>query len=91
MGSSVVQVSREEVREFLAGLMHEIAGISRDKITEDATVENELRMESVAFVEIQVSIEEQYDIELDPIEVVELNRFGAIVDYVLACIGNRSQ
>ena len=89
MGSSSETVSREEVREFISGLMHEIAGIPPEKITEDATVENELRMESVAFVEMQVSIEEQYDIELDPIEVVELNRFGAIVDYVVACIRDR--
>ncbi|MBI3784295.1 MAG: acyl carrier protein [Deltaproteobacteria bacterium] len=89
MGSS--DLNRDKVREFISGLMHEIAGISPEKITEDATVENELRMESVAFVEMQVSIEEEYDIELDPIEVVELNRFGAIVDYVLSCIRDRSK
>ena len=89
MGSSDGQVSRDQVREFISGLLHEIAGISREKIVEDATVENELRMESVAFVELQVSIEEEYDIELDPIEVVELNRLGAIVDYVLTCIRDR--
>ena len=90
MGSSDVQVSRDQVCGLISGLMQEIAGISRDKITEDATVENELRMESVAFVELQVAIEEEYEIELDPIEVVELNRFGAIVDYVLACVRDRS-
>ena len=89
MGSTDVEVSRDQVRELLSGLMHEIAGISPEKITEDATVENELRMESVAFVELQVAIEEAYDIELDPIEVVELNRFGAIVDYVLSCVRDR--
>ena len=41
-------------------------------------------MESVAFVEIQVALEEEYDIQVDPIEVVERNEFGRIVDYIHA-------
>ena len=39
-------------------------------------------MESVAFVELQVAIEDEYAIEIDPIRIVELNEFGAIGDYV---------
>jgi len=75
-------VTREAVRRKLMSLLTEIAGIPSDVITDSATVDNELQMKSVAFVELQVAIEDAYEIEIDPIQVLELNRFGAIVDYV---------
>lgn len=74
--------SRESVRERLRQLVHEITGVELDAITDEASIDTELRMESVAFVELQVSLEEEFGIELDAIQVVELNRFGPIVDYV---------
>ena len=77
---------RSDVAERIAALISEIAKIPRDRIVPGATVENELRMESVAFVELQVAIEDEYHIELDPIRVVELNEFSAIADYVYGCI-----
>ena len=74
--------SREAVRDRLRILVHEIARVPLETITEDATIDQDMRMESVAFVELQVTLEDDYGIELDAVEVVELNRFGAIVDYV---------
>jgi acyl carrier protein len=74
--------TREVVRERLRVLVHEITGVPLDIVTELATIDQELRMESVAFVELQVSLEEEYGIEIDAVLVVELNEFGPIVDYV---------
>ncbi len=75
-------IRRFEVRERLAGLLNEIAKIPAEQITDCATVDEDLRMESVVFVELLVAIEDEYQVEIDPIYVVELNEFGAIVDYV---------
>jgi len=80
--------TRTELRDRIVCLINEIAGIEPDKITEDAKVDEELQMSSVAFVELQVAIEEEYQIQVDPIQLVELNRFGAIVDYVHSCISS---
>ena len=77
--------TKDEVREQLARLINEIARVPLKSITDEATVDNQLQMESVAFVELQVAIEDEYQIEIDPIRVVELNQFGAIVDYVYDC------
>ncbi len=77
--------TRTEVRSRLAALIHEIVGIPAEDITDAATIDEQLQMQSVAFVELQVAIEETYNIQLDPIRVVELNAFGAIVDYVREC------
>jgi acyl carrier protein len=63
-------------------LLHEIVGIPLAQIVENATIDEGLQMESVAFVELQVAIEDEYGIEVDPIQIVELNEFGAIVRYV---------
>ena len=78
--------SRQQIRARLAQLLCEIAKIPVETISDVATVDHELRMESVAFIEIQVAIEDEYNIQLDPMYLVELNAFGAIVDHVCACV-----
>ena len=77
-------LTREAVRVRVASLIGEITGIDASSITERSGFDSELRMESVAFVELQVAIEEEYDIELDPIELVERGYFGPIVDYIFS-------
>jgi acyl carrier protein len=78
--------TRDAVKQRLVSLLQEIAKIPVEQITEDATVDGDLQMQSVAFVELQVAIEEEYGIEVDPIQVVELNAFGAIVDYIYGLV-----
>lgn len=74
--------SRDAVGERLRTLVHQVTGVPLDAVTDDATIDEDLRMESIAFVELQVTLEDEYGIEIDAVAVVELNRFGAIVDYV---------
>lgn len=76
----------ETVRQRLVDLLHEIVDIPLEDITDDATIDGVLEMTSIAFVELQVALEGEYDVQLDPIEVVELNRFGDIARYVFDCI-----
>ena len=80
--------SLEDVRALLTHLLSEIGKIPVEKATDGATVDGELRMESVAFVELQVAIEDYYNIEIDPIEVVERGEFGAIAKYIHSRVTN---
>lgn len=75
-------VTLEQVADRLRQLLCEIADIPWSEITDSATVDGALQMQSVAFVELQVAIEDEYDIQVDPIRVVELNAFGAIATYI---------
>jgi acyl carrier protein len=75
-------LTQRMVRDRIAVLANEIAGIPLHCMTDWATIDEELQMQSVAFVELQVALEDEYQVELDPIEMVELNRFDAIVAYV---------
>jgi len=83
--------TRAEIRDRLSSLVNEIAAISADKITDEATVDGDLQMQSVAFVELQVAIEDEYQIQIDPIRIVELNEFSAIVGYVHECVISQTQ
>ena len=66
-------------------LFREVAKIPEGAISDEAAVSDELQMESVAFVEIQVAVQDEYDIELDPIHLIELDQFGAIVNHIYEC------
>ena len=74
--------SLEGLKNWLASLFHEIGGVPLEEIHDDATIDGALNVTSVTFVEIQVAIEDALDLLLDPIVIVELNRFGDIVDYI---------
>jgi acyl carrier protein len=53
-------------------------------VTDGATIDSDLQMDSVAFLEVQVALEDELGIEIDPVQVVELNEFAAIVAYLEA-------
>ena len=71
----------EVVWKLIATTLAEL-GVKPDLITPSASIADDLGLESVAFVELQVALEDELGIEIDPIEVVELNQLSAIVDYL---------
>jgi len=72
----------EFVKERVRQLVHEITGLPLEDITDDASFDTTLAMESVQLVELQVALEEEFQTELDPIYMIELNRFGDIAEYI---------
>lgn len=76
------RVTRIEVGRFLKKLLTEMTKLMEDQISETSAIDGDLQMESVAFVELQVAVEERFDVQLNPIEIVERNQFGLIVDYI---------
>lgn len=78
-----------DVRAILTKLLQEIAGIEPAAIRDDATIDGDLELNSVTFVELQVALEDDLDIVIDPVEVVERNRLGAIVGYLEALVAEQ--
>src|SRR4051812_15152451 len=72
----------QDVRRFLSLALQNVAKIAPEVIGDGACLDAALTMESVALIEVQVAIEDAYDIEVDAIHVLELNEFGAIVKYI---------
>lgn len=73
---------KSDVRDYLTQLLVEVGKIPLERVVAGARLDASLKMESIAFIELQVALEERFDIEIDPLEVLELNEFGAIVDYL---------
>lgn len=83
--------TKAEVRDRLRGLINEIGKVPIERISDTATVDQDLQMSSLGFVELQVALEEVYQIQIDPVHVVELNNFAAIADYVYECAMSAQQ
>jgi acyl carrier protein len=75
-------LSRRYVAERAKQLLHEIAKVPLEDITEDATFDTSIVIESVQLVELVVALEDEFGTELDPLEMIERNRFADIVDYI---------
>ena len=80
-------LQKHYVREFLTKLLVEVGGIPPDRIRDEAALDADLQMESVAFIEIQIALEEKFEIEIDLLRIVEINELAGIVQYLydLAC------
>jgi acyl carrier protein len=85
-------LTREYVRGRLSSLLQEICKRSADDIRDTATIDRELEMESVQLIELQVAIEQEFDVTIDFLEVLRLNSFRRITDYIygLALDGART-
>ncbi len=70
------------IRDLVLKHLFEIGEFPRPRVTDLARLDAELNMKSIVFVEIQVALEEDLDIEIDPLEMIELNRLDRIVHYL---------
>jgi acyl carrier protein len=73
----------EDVWNLISSTLADL-GVPPEQITPAATIADDLGLESVAFVELQVTLEDELGIEIDPIRVVELNQLSAVVEYLCA-------
>jgi acyl carrier protein len=74
--------TRQWVRARLAALLGEVCGLAENAIREDSTIDRDLEMESVQMVELQVALEQEFDVTIDFLEVLRLNSFRGITNYI---------
>lgn len=82
MGSPHKAPTRAVVEQRTIQNLKEICGIPADSIHDEASVEKELFVESAKFMELIVSLEEEFDVSIDFIEVLRLKTLAPIVDYL---------
>lgn len=71
-------IALDAVKETLRRLVAEVSALDPAKIVDSSTLDEDIQLSSIAFVELQVAVEDTFGIEVDPVEVVERNSFGAI-------------
>ena len=76
-------VDRQKVWRKLESLVREVVGGMDAELAEDTLFDQDLRLESVQVVEIQVALEDAYDLELDQVAVVSSGSLGGLLDYLV--------
>ena len=74
----------EEVRQGLAELVSEIAGVDAGLVETGASFVEDLDVDSLAMVEIIVGCEEKFGVAIPDSESKNLKTVGDAVDYILA-------
>lgn len=70
------------VRASVIRLLQEIGGFDASILCDAAQFDRELMMKSIDFVEFRVAIEDEFQIEVDPLALIELNRLDRVLSYV---------
>jgi acyl carrier protein len=81
-GPRVTNVASDVVWDRLKALLIEVGGSVAGDINSAAVIGEISGLDSVAFVEIIVTLEEEFGVALDPVAILERGSFGAIVEYV---------
>lgn len=75
-------MSREEILEQVADVIVEQLGAEREKITENATFIEDLAADSLDVVELIMSLEEKFEIEIPDSDAEKINTVKDVIDYI---------
>ena len=76
-------MSRDEVREKVITIVVDQLKISRENVTEDASLTDDLGADSLDTAEMALEIEEEFDVENVPEDQEALRTVGAVIDFVM--------
>ncbi|MCR4398981.1 MAG: acyl carrier protein [Firmicutes bacterium] len=76
--------SREAITEKVRKVISSQLEVDEDKVTADASVIDDLGADSLDIVEIVMSLEEEFGIEIPDEDAEKLSRVKHVVDYLAA-------
>jgi acyl carrier protein len=77
-------VERAEVEKKLTGLLVDELGVEADRITMEATFEEDLEIDSLGVVELLMALEDNFDVKIPDEEAEKIGNVGQAVDLVIA-------
>ena len=75
-------MSDEEILEKLKGIIVEHLGVEKDIINKDSTFVDDLSADSLDIVELVMSIEENFDMEIPDDDAAKIVTVGDVVNYI---------
>ena len=78
-------MQREEQRKRIADIIGEINSVSYNKLNEEDRLVEDLKLDSINLVNLQVMVEDEFDIRFNPIEDNLADVFetvGSLLDYM---------
>ena len=77
-------MDRGEVEKKLTGLLVDELGVEPDRITMEATFEEDLEIDSLGVVELLMALEDNFDVKIPDEEAEKIGNVGQAVDLVIA-------
>ncbi len=75
-------MERSQIEAKLVDLLVEELGIDRDKITMEASFEEDLEVDSLGVVELLMALEDNFDVKIPDEEAEQIGTVGEAVDLV---------
>ncbi len=75
-------MTQEEILAGLSEIIDEIAGVPADEVTPDKTFIDDLDIDSLSMVEIAVSAQDKFGVEIPDDQLKDLKTVQDVVDYV---------
>jgi acyl carrier protein len=77
-------ITQTDVLTGLAEVLEEVSGVTADKVTREATFQNDLEVDSLTMVEVVVACEERFGIRIPDEALENLKTVGDAIDYISA-------
>lgn len=77
-------MDRAEVEKKLTGLLVDELGVEPDRITMQATFEEDLEIDSLGVVELLMALEDNFDVKIPDEEAETIGNVGQAVDLVIS-------
>lgn len=74
--------STEEIRAGLAEILHEVADVSADDVSDDKSFTDDLDVDSLSMVEVAMAAEEKFGVKIPDEELPKLKTVGDAVSYI---------
>jgi acyl carrier protein len=74
--------STDEIRQGLAEILHEVAEVAPDDVTDDKSFTDDLDVDSLSMVEVAMAAEEKFGVKIPDEELPNLKTVGDAVNYI---------
>ena len=79
-----MSLTQTDVLTGLAEVLEEVSGVTADKVTREATFQNDLEVDSLTMVEVVVACEERFGIRIPDEALENLKTVGDAIDFITA-------
>ncbi len=79
------------IADRVAAIIDDLFGVPPDALTPGTTLQDGLKLDSLSVVELQVAIEDAFDIRLSGAETADVQTYGELVIAVQGALGRQRQ
>lgn len=78
-------MNEQEIFEKVKNLIVENLGVKEEAVTKEASFIDDLAADSLDIVELIMSLEEEFDLEIPDTEAENIKTVGDVVNYIKGC------